>query len=70
MGMATVAGKPLLIGVASMRLGSYWTIERTSELFEELERDNLLRRITSEEMQTSGLLDGYVVAGVKPRRAV
>lgn len=70
MGMATVASRPLLIGVASVRLGSFWSIERTQELFQELTDEGLLRRLNENETRQYGMSEGYVVAGVKSKRAV
>ena len=70
MGMAAVASRPLLIGVASLRLGSFWSIERTQELFQELEEEGLLRQLNGNEMRQYGMGEGYVIVGVKPQRAV
>lgn len=70
MGMATVASRPLLIGVASLRLGSFWTLERTQGLFQELEDEGLLRQLNDSEKRQYGMTEGFVVAGVKSKRAV
>jgi hypothetical protein len=70
MGMVTVSSRPLLIGVAALRLGSFWSLDRTQELFHELEDEGLLRRITPEEMRGLGMTEGWLLAGVTPKRAV
>lgn len=70
MGMATAASRPLLIGVASLRLGSFWSIERTQELFHELEGEGLLRRLSGDEKRQYGMTEGFLVTGVKSQRAV
>jgi hypothetical protein len=70
MGMATAASRPLLIGVAALRLGSFWSIERTQELFQELEDEGLLRPLSGDEKLQYGMSEGFVVSGVKSQRAV
>ncbi len=56
--------------MASLRLGSFWSIERTQELFVELEEEGLLRQLNGSEMRQYGMGEGYVIVGVKPQRAV
>lgn len=58
--MAKAASVPLLIGVASIKLGYFWSIERTEELFVELVLEKRLREVTTEEKEVHGLQDGYV----------
>lgn len=65
--MAKVASKPLLVGVAAIRLGYFWNIFKTEELFEELLCEGKLRKLTAQEKELHGLEEGFLsVFGVKP----
>lgn len=69
MGMATVISpRPLLVGVAAVRLGTMWTLDETESLFEELVEAGRLRPIGKEEQRLFGVQDGFVVAGVDLRK--
>lgn len=59
--MAKKASRPLLVGVAAIKLGYFWNIFRTEELFEELVDEGKLRMITQDEQKFFGLdcPDGY-----------
>lgn len=64
MGMVTVSQRPLLIGVAAVRLGTLWSLDETEALFSELVDEGKLRHISKEEQRLHGLHEGYVLVGV------
>jgi hypothetical protein len=68
MGMVTRSQRPLLVGVAAVRLGVLWSIEETEALFEELAEEGRVRRLNREEQRIYGLQEGYVRAGVDPEK--
>jgi len=68
LGMAAVSQRPLLVGVAAVRLGVLWSLDDTEALFSELVEAGELRPISREERGTYGLHEGYVLAGVNSRK--
>jgi hypothetical protein len=68
MGMVAVSQRPLLIGVAAVRLGFLWSLDETEGLFEELVEEGKIRSITKEERDLHGLHEGYVLVGVDLRK--
>lgn len=63
--MCGLSYKPLLIGVAAVRMGSFWSLEETEKLFQELVSESRIRPITRQEKDRFDLRDGYVIdAGV------
>lgn len=66
-GLAEKAVRPVLVGVVAMKLGFYWNLARTEELFEELVFEGRIRKISKDEQEQHGLEDGYfpVKSGVK-----
>jgi hypothetical protein len=68
MGMVSVASRPLLIGVAAVRLGALWSLEETENLFHDLVDEGRIRLISKAEQDEHGLHEGYVLVGVDPRK--
>jgi hypothetical protein len=59
--MVTLSQKPLLIGVAAMRLGYCWSLTETEDLFQELLDEGRIRAISKDEMVRYDLRDGFVL---------
>jgi hypothetical protein len=68
MGMVTLSQRPLLVGVAAVRLGFLWSLDETETLFEELIEEGKIRSISKEERDLSGLHEGYVLVGVNLKK--
>lgn len=68
LGMATVSQRPLLVGVAAVRLGVLWSLDDTETLFAELVEEGDLRPISKEERDTYGLHEGFMLVGVNSRK--
>jgi hypothetical protein len=68
LGMAVVSQRPILVGVAAVRLGISWTLDETAALFAELVDEKQLRPISPEEREYYGLQEGYVLVGVNSRK--
>lgn len=66
-GMVEKTVRPVLVGVVAMKLGHYWNLARTEELFDELVYEGHIRKITKDEQEQHGLEEGYfpVKPGVK-----
>ena len=68
MGMCLVSVRPLLVGVAAVRLGSLWSLEETEELFQALMDEGKIRPINDQEKRRFDLREGYVPVGVNNLR--
>lgn len=68
MGMVSISARPLLIGVAAVRLGVLWSLEETEKLFQDLVDDGKIRPISKLEQDEHGLHEGFVLVGVDPRK--
>ena len=53
--------RPLLIGTAALHLGSFWAIDKTEDLFQELVEEGKIRGLDLNEQKTHGLLHGYIL---------
>lgn len=68
LGMCAVSTRPMLIGVACVRLGVCWNLKETEELFDELLSEGKIRNLTNKEQTAFDLREGFVLAGVDSMR--